>query len=52
VPFILLGPGIPAEHRDDRVSVVDLAPTVAELLGIPYPEGLDGQSVLERVGGG
>ena len=49
VPFILLGPGIPAEHRDDRVSVVDLAPTVAELLGIPYPEGLDGQPILKRL---
>jgi len=49
VPFILLGPGIPVEDRDDRVSVVDLAPTAAEVLGIPYPDDLDGRPVLKRL---
>ena len=49
VPFILLGPGIAPGVKAERVSVVDLAPTVAALLGVPYPHDLDGRTVL---GGG
>lgn len=43
VPLIFMGPGIsPAQDRS-RAATVDLAPTFASLLGIPYPRDLDGR---------
>ncbi len=46
VPLILLGPGIPAGRVHDRVNSVDLAPTLAELAGIPGPAEIDGRSLV------
>jgi hypothetical protein len=48
VPFAIMGPGVPAGTSAERVSVVDLAPTLAHLLGVPYPDDLDGRPVLRR----
>jgi arylsulfatase A-like enzyme len=46
VPFILMAPGVPSGMSEERVSIVDLAPTVAHLMGIPTPNDLDGRVVL------
>jgi arylsulfatase A-like enzyme len=46
VPLILVGPGLPAGTRvATPVSLVDLMPTVLDLLGAPAPPGMDGQSL-------
>jgi arylsulfatase A-like enzyme len=50
VPLILFGPGIPAGVIHDRVDSVDLAPTLAELAGIPVPEEIDGRSLVPLLG--
>jgi predicted AlkP superfamily pyrophosphatase or phosphodiesterase len=50
VPMILMGPGIQPGKVDERVRPMDLAPTLAFLAGIPYPEDLDGRPVVP--GGG
>jgi arylsulfatase A-like enzyme len=50
VPLILMGPGIPAGVVDDLVGPVDLAPTLAWLGGIPFPEDLDGKPLPVEVG--
>ena len=42
VPLLLSLPGLAAVMVPERVRTVDLAPTLACLLGIPAPEGLDG----------
>ncbi|MFQ5743204.1 MAG: alkaline phosphatase family protein [Acidobacteriota bacterium] len=42
VPLVILAPGIRPMQIADRVHPVDLAPTLAVLLGVPAPEGLDG----------
>jgi predicted AlkP superfamily pyrophosphatase or phosphodiesterase len=42
VPIVFLGPGIPAARIERRVRVVDIAPTLARLLGINPSEKLDG----------
>lgn len=42
VPFILLGPGIEPRAIPDRVATVDLAPTLAALLGLPIEDRIDG----------
>jgi arylsulfatase A-like enzyme len=43
IPLILRGPGIPAGVRVvTPVSLVDLAPTLLSMLGVPSPAGLDG----------
>ena len=42
VPIVFYGPGIPRQRRNDFVRTVDIAPTLAALLGIKPLEKLDG----------
>lgn len=42
VPWILYGAGVTPGSSPLPVSTADVAPTLAELLGIPFPEDLDG----------
>ena len=52
VPVILKGPGIPDNKRFDAfVYLYDLYPTLAELAGIPPPEGIDGLSLVNILNG-
>lgn len=47
VPLVLRGPGLPqGVTRSALVMNVDLAPTIAELAGIPIPTSVDGRSLL------
>ena len=48
VPMIFMGAGIPAGKDQSRAATVDFAPTIAAMLGIPYPKDLDGK-VLSAV---
>jgi predicted AlkP superfamily pyrophosphatase or phosphodiesterase len=43
VPMMIMGPGVEAGLVTESVSVVDLAPTLARLLGVPIPDDLDGE---------
>lgn len=45
VPLLLFGKGIAGERITDRVRTVDIAPTLAELLGMPTPASVDGHSL-------
>lgn len=42
VPWIVRAPGRTAARCDEPVSTVDVAPTVASLVGVPVPEDRDG----------
>ncbi|GMR11991.1 MAG: alkaline phosphatase family protein [Gemmatimonadota bacterium] len=44
VPFILMGPGIEAGIDENRVSPMDVAPTLADFAQVAYPDDLDGTS--------
>ncbi len=46
VPLIFMGPGVPAGSSDEAVRTVDMAPTLAELAGVPYPDDLDGRPLI------
>lgn len=49
VPWILRGPGVPSGERSEQpVALVDLLPTLRDLLGFELPDGmqLDGASAL------
>jgi arylsulfatase A-like enzyme len=52
VPLLVAGPGIAPARRSDRVSLVDVFPTVVELTGGAAPEGLDGVSFAPAQRGG
>jgi arylsulfatase A-like enzyme len=52
VPLIISGPGIAPSTISDQVRHVDLLPTLADLAGIPIPEGLDGRSLRTLMDGG
>lgn len=51
VPMIFLVPGVTAQRVDGRVATADIAPTLAELIGIDrslIPE-IDGRSLVSRI---
>jgi arylsulfatase A-like enzyme len=52
VPLVMWAPGVIPGGRRVRapVSVVDLPPTILELVGVPIPPGLDGESQVARFG--
>jgi arylsulfatase A-like enzyme len=45
VPLILAGPNVARVVVEDQVRHVDLLPTLADLCGVPMPEGIDGRSL-------
>jgi arylsulfatase A-like enzyme len=49
VPFVIAAPGL--MHGQTRVrdivSLIDTAPTILDLLGLPIPSGYEGQSMLQ-----
>jgi len=47
VPLLLAGPGIRAGRFAGRVSTLDLAPTLADLLGVLQPAGCEGRVLAE-----
>jgi arylsulfatase A-like enzyme len=47
VPLIISGPGVPAgERRSDLASLVDVFPTLCDLVGIDCPPTVDGHSLF------
>jgi len=51
VPLIVRGPGVPAGRSlAHPVLNIDLAPTFAELAGVPIPDSVDGRSILPLLG--
>ena len=49
VPLLFWGPGITGTWFDRPVRTVDIAPTVAALLGIEPPDDLDGEVLVEVI---
>ena len=46
IPFLAVGPGIRvADNDEDMVSLVDLLPTICELVDQPIPLGVQGRSI-------
>lgn len=50
VALLLRGPGIRPGVFDRRVGLTDLAPTLAQILGLPYPSGNVGTPLHEAIG--
>lgn len=50
VPMLFYGPGVPAGRDSTRAATVDFAPTLARMLGIPFPKDLDGAPLAEVAG--
>jgi len=46
IPLIVAGPGVPAKTVSEQVRIVDVMPTVLELLAVRPPEGVQGQSLM------
>lgn len=47
VPTFILGPGISKRNITKRIATIDVAPTIAELIGISPPKDLDGTSRID-----
>jgi predicted AlkP superfamily pyrophosphatase or phosphodiesterase len=50
VPLVFAGPGVQPAVVKPRARTVDIAPTLADLLGIAAPSNLDGKSLLAQAG--
>jgi len=51
VPLVLAGPGVPKGRSAALAYLMDIFPTVCELIGAPVPEGLDGRSLAPVIRG-
>ncbi|HVV52582.1 MAG TPA: sulfatase-like hydrolase/transferase, partial [Polyangia bacterium] len=51
VPLIIAIPGQAPAVFDDQVELVDLAPTLLDLVGAPIPSAMRGRSLLPRIEG-
>jgi len=49
VPVIFMGPGVKAGTYRDRIAVNDIAPTLAEILGVEHPAGAMGNVLREML---
>jgi predicted AlkP superfamily phosphohydrolase/phosphomutase len=45
--FSIAGPGVRTDRQIARASIVDIAPTVLALLGLPVPDYMDGRALTE-----
>ena len=45
VPLIFMGMGASAGSSDAPAASIDIAPTLAKLMGVPVPEGVDGKAL-------
>jgi len=51
IPFIVRAPGrMKPGKRDDLVTQADLAPTLADLAGVPWPRKVPGTSLVKPIG--
>jgi predicted AlkP superfamily pyrophosphatase or phosphodiesterase len=50
VPMVFMGAGIAAGRDTTRAATVDFAPTLARLVGVTPPSGLDGRALVGVVG--
>ena len=46
VPLVLVEPGQPAGHRDDPVSLADIAPTILHAAGVNVPSEMKGRDLV------
>jgi arylsulfatase A-like enzyme/tetratricopeptide (TPR) repeat protein len=53
VPLIIAGPGVRARGRNvaEEVGLVDILPTICDLMGWPVPQGLPGRSLAPAASG-
>jgi len=51
IPLIVAGPGVPSRAIAEQVRIVDVMPTVLDLLGVPAPKSVQGVS-LQRLARG
>lgn len=49
VPLILAGPGVPAARVREPVGLVDLAPTIAPLTGLAWPDTMEGRDLAPAI---
>ncbi len=52
VPLIIVVPGQSPQVVDDPVALVDVAPTLLDLVGAPIPANMRGRSLLPRIAAG
>jgi arylsulfatase A-like enzyme len=49
VPMVIKLPGVAPARVDDPISLIDVAPTIVDALGLQLPAGFVGRSLLPRL---
>ncbi|MCI0416942.1 hypothetical protein L0222_29590, partial [bacterium] len=52
IPLMIAGPGIPTQRHPEIVRIIDIFPTVAEIMGWKVSSAIDGVSLLPLLRGG
>lgn len=50
IPIVFMGPGVRAGHYDGKITMQDIAPTLANMLEIEAPSGSEGRVLSEMYG--
>jgi choline-sulfatase len=51
IPLMITGPGVQSRRVSDLVRIVDVSPTIAEIMGWKFPASIDGVSLLPLLHG-
>ena len=51
IPLIIAGAGVPVRVVDDQVRIVDVMPTILQILGLDVPRAVQGRSLLPLLRG-
>lgn len=51
VPLLVVGPGVRPRRIGERVSLIDLGPTILDIFGAPTPTSYEGQSLVPLLAG-
>lgn len=52
IPLVFRGPGVPGDTKiNELVEIVDVMPTLLDMLGIPFPKGNQGMSLVPVMNG-
>lgn len=51
IPFIWRGPEVVSGRRAECVNLIDVLPTICDIIGVPIPDGVQGKSILPLLHG-
>ena len=49
IPMFFVGPDFEPGKKLSGIGLLDIAPTIADIMGVPVPREWEGKSIVEKV---